>query len=299
MSAAEGIEHASGPPAESVSPEVRALAEAAARSAGETAPLERGDWIHLGSSSLVLLLGEVAVRVGRNEAAGKRILRAQRLVDSLESLPFDLPRSVASPLAESGRVAVATERIHGQPHPSGSGDPAPLRELLDAVVSIDVSRAADHLAHPRDFLGGDGWSERLRTEVVELFPVRWRAHARRRAEALIALEQSPGRTGAFRHGDLAGSNVLWRGGRVAGVLDWDLAALDDPAEDAAALLWWHDWRLLGQVVDPETAARAEIIRASFPIQSVAFAHLHSATPDALAAAIERSTGVLAREAGAS
>lgn len=282
---------------------VTEIAEAAARAAGEAAPLERGEFVHTGSSSIVLLLGSVAVRVGRNKAAGHRILRAQHLVDALPELPFSVPRSVGRPLTEQGLTAVATMRLPGAPHRAGSGDPDVLRALLEAVAGIDVNPLRELLAHPRDFLGGDGWEQRLCDEVVPLFPQRWCEDAQHRAEALIALEHAgadgdEGRP-VMRHGDLAGSNVLWEGGRVTGVLDWDLAALDDPAEDVASLAWWHGWELLPQLTDAPTARRAEVFRRSFPVQSVAFAHLHERDPARLAQSVGRSVQVLEREAAGS
>jgi aminoglycoside phosphotransferase (APT) family kinase protein len=86
-----------------------------------------------------------------------------------------------------------------------------------------------------------------------------------------ALANLPDSDRSFNHGDLAGSNVLWSHGRVAGVLDWDLAAWDDPAEDVAALASWHGWALLPLIADPGTAARAAVFRRSFPLQIIAFA----------------------------
>lgn len=64
---------------------------------------------------------------------------------------------------------------------------------------------------------------------------------------------------------------------MTGVLDWDLAAEEDPAEDLASLASWHGWQLAPQLADPCTLARAEVFRRFFPLQLIAF-HLSSARP---------------------
>lgn len=293
--------------ASEVAPAVREAAIAAARSAGERGDPSAQDWIHHGTSSLVMMLGDVAVRVGRGQEAGRRILRAQRVVDALPELPVAVPRSAGDPVRAGAVVAVPTRRLRGEPHPAGRGEPEPLCALLEAVGSIDPDLLRDDLAHPREFLGGTRWYEGAVTEVVPLFPARWRREARARLDALAALEAETaggaGHAPTLRHGDLAGSNVLWEHGAVTGVLDWDLAAIDDPAEDAASLAWWHGWELLPRLTDARTARRAEVFRRSFPIQSVVFAHLehggsgHGGT-DEIRRAVERSVSVLEREAGA-
>lgn len=130
-----------------------------------------------------------------------------------------------------GYVAFPVRRLHGDPHPAGEGDPTRLRDLLDAIHSVDVSRFRGQLAPARQFAGGASWEAVLREEVVPRLDRALRDNARSRIDALANLPESEL---SFNHGDLAGSNVLWSHGRVAGVLDWDLAAWDDPAEDVAA-----------------------------------------------------------------
>lgn len=126
-------------------------------------------------------------------------------------------------------------------------------------------------------------------EVLPRLPDDVRDEAAKRVAALADLD-SP--VVALNHGDLAGSNVLWRDGRVVGVLDWDLAAEDDPAEDVASLAGWHGWGLVGQLADPETVARAEVFRRSFPLQIIAFQIVHDRPADELERAIQRALPAL-------
>ncbi|MDC7123478.1 phosphotransferase [Cellulomonas fimi] len=250
---------------------VDTLVAAALRSAG-VRRASSGRWVESGSSALVLVRDDVVVRVARQPADSESMRRAQALVDELPPLPFAVPRSAGDAVEVDGYVAVPVRRLRGEPHPAGDGDPVQLRRLLDAVHGIDVAPLRPHLAPARHFAGGDAWETVLREEVVPRLDGAAREEAVARVDALAGL---PAADRAVNHGDLAGSNVLWAGGRVSGVLDWDLTSWDDPAEDVAALVSWHGWSLLPEVADRATAARAEVFRRSFPLQLVAFAVVHA------------------------
>lgn len=230
------------------------------------------EWIESGSSSLVVLAGRVAVRVARDRHATAGLMRAQQLVDALPDLPFGVPRSVGEAVDIEGHIAVPTVRLQGRAHPARHGDPRALRNLLEAVHQIPLTGLLPHLAPARAFCGGDRWEAVLREQVTPALPCDVRAEATLRIEALAHLN-SP--HFVVNHGDLAGSNVLWHEGEVSGVLDWDLTSEEDPAEDVAALVAWHGWHLLEQVVDPHTAFRADVFRRSFPLQLVAFTLLRN------------------------
>lgn len=95
--------------------------------AGERVP--RGGWrrVEHGSANLVVLAGRVAVRVARSADAASEALRAQRLVDALPTLPFAVPRSAGPAIddrAAGGVVAIAQERVDGEPHPSAAATPS-------------------------------------------------------------------------------------------------------------------------------------------------------------------------------
>jgi len=134
-------------------------------------------------------------------------------------------------------------------------------------------------------MGGSRWQAVLRNWVVPLLPSSICTEAVRRVDALADLPQ--GDT-CLVHGDLAGSNVLWGNGRVVGVLDWDLAALDDPAEDAAALATWHGWSLIAQMVDSDTTGRARAFADTHPLQAIAFAVLNDRAPAEIQRAVARA-----------
>lgn len=85
---------------------------------------------------------------------------------------------------------------------------------------------------------------------------------------------------------------MWHQGRVVGVLDWDLAAEDDPAEDLASLAGWHGWGLIRELADAETVARATVFRRSFPLQIIAFQIVHQRPEEEVERAIRRALPAL-------
>lgn len=105
---------------------------------------------------------------------------------------------------------------------------------------------------------------------------------RRRAEReFAALDGLPHLTAAVVHGDLGAENVLWEvvdgRPRLSGVIDWDEAALGDPAEDFAAIGAGHGEGVLSRVLalggwsDDGTAGRISAIRGTFALQQALYA----------------------------
>ncbi|EPD84882.1 hypothetical protein HMPREF1529_01488 [Microbacterium sp. oral taxon 186 str. F0373] len=258
-------------PADDVVDDVVARALGAA---GERVP--RRDWqrVEHGSANLVVLAGRVAVRVARTADAASEALRAQRLIDALPPLPFAVPRSAAPAIddrAAGGVVAIAQERVDGEPHPSGSGDAVALRRLLDALRETDLTSLRTNLAHRHTFFGGGEGLRLMTGDAVAMLAPTAREGARRVADAFVGLAPHGD---VLTHGDLAGSNVLWTDGvasTVSGLIDWDLAAADDEAKDVAALATWHGWDLVAQIVPPEVTHRARVTAATYPLQLLCFA----------------------------
>lgn len=105
--------------------------------------------VETGPSNIVVIAGEVAVRVARDRRAASELRRVQHLVDALPELPFAVPRSLGAVVEHASFAAVATRRISGDPHPPGSGDVGVLRDLLDAIRAVDVEPLRAWLA-PRE-----------------------------------------------------------------------------------------------------------------------------------------------------
>ncbi|MEY9951108.1 phosphotransferase family protein [Leifsonia sp. EB34] len=269
------------------------LVAGALRAAGEDARPERRTVIEHGSANIVVLAGSTAVRVGRDRRASVRLGRAQQLIDALPELPFALPRSVAEPVRIGGLTAIAQRRVPGEPHPSGSGDPAQLGILLESLRAVPLAEVGAHLAPPHSYMGGEAWRSLLYDQAIPRLESDVRPRAERIADALSALE--PPTEPVLTHGDLAGANVLWSDGRVAGVVDWDLASAGDPAEDAAALATWHGWQALHGVIDADIARRARVIAATYPLQLICFGIAHDRPDAEIARAVGRANRKLATE----
>ncbi|MGJ4844920.1 phosphotransferase family protein [Leifsonia sp. Le1] len=266
------------------------LATEALRAAG--APVDQRVWSRIdhGSVNLIVLSGDVAVRVTRTPDSVHDLLRTQRLVDRLPDLPFAVPRSVAAPVLLGGIAAVAQRRVPGAPHPSGGGDPGQLRTVLDAIHGVPLDPLSDDLAPARSYMGGARWFEVMTDQAIPLLAQDAQAPARRAADALAALDPvSP----VLVHGDLAGANVLWEDGRISGVLDWDLASADDPAADVAALGNWHGWEQLSEAADPQLVERAKAFAATYPLQVICFALLNARPLGEVARAVAAANARLA------
>ncbi|KTR96643.1 aminoglycoside phosphotransferase [Microbacterium testaceum] len=263
-----------------------ALVAAALRAAGEPVEPARWEWVTHGSANLVVLAGGAAVRVGRTPSAAAESLRAQALVDALPDLPFAVPRALADPVRDGVMVAIAQRRLDGIPHPSGYGEAEVLRGVLDALAAVPVRAQEAHLAPAHAFMGGEAWHPIMVEQAVPLLAPDVRDRARRAADDLAALE--PVAEGLV-HGDLAGSNLLWSGGVVSGVIDWDLASAGDPAVDVAALAAWHGWDVIERVRPPEVVRRARIIAATHPLQVVCFSLVHGRPEAEVARAASRAS----------
>ncbi|WP_402465373.1 phosphotransferase family protein [Isoptericola aurantiacus] len=257
-------------------------------------PPHEPEWVEHGSNTLVALTDRVAVRIARQRQAGGEVLRSQRLVDALPDLPFDVPRSLAAPVEIDGHVAVATRRLLGSPQPTTRPDAGALREVLDAVHGVDAPALEPHLAPRRAFCGGEDWEATLRDRVVPLLAADLHDEALRRIDALAAVEQAP-RT--VNHGDLGSSNVLWHGDRVGALLDWDLTALEDPAEDVAtAATSFGLWPSVEHLATIAIARRARAFAGTFPLQIVAFSVRNRRPTDELRRTLARAHRALQKPA---
>ncbi|MCY1718640.1 aminoglycoside phosphotransferase family protein [Microbacterium sp. SL62] len=270
---------------------VDAAVTAALQGSGVRVPPSHWELVNHGSSNLVVLAGSVAVRVSRSPHAAAVALRAQKVIDSLPELPFAVPRSLAEPIAESGIVAIAQHRIPGAAHRPGEGDPRSIAELLEALQAVTVAPLKQHLAQSHAFMGGAGWHSIMVEEAIPRLDPAVRRAARDAADSLAALQ---GHATSLIHGDLAGENVLWENGRVVGVLDWDLASADDPAEDVAALAVWHGWDALEKACTADIVARARIIAATFPLQLICFALVNDRPAQEVQRAVEKANARMTR-----
>jgi aminoglycoside phosphotransferase (APT) family kinase protein len=218
---------------------------------GSTRLAEHGNMHHI-----VLFPGVAAVRISKRPSAAAELPRRMEILRAVAAagLPFDVPEPLTAVARFGDRAAVAVSWIGGESLPEGIGDPAAFGLLLETLRDVEISPQLKAVLHtPRRYADGLGWAEIL-NEIVPRLPTRWRDTVRRRLDTLLALEEVPPR---LVHGDLGGGNVHFgQNGELAGVLDWDMAILSDPAIDAALVASWHGWHVLRAATDENTHRRA-------------------------------------------
>lgn len=262
------------------------VSRAVNQAGGRISSTDEIEWVEHGSSALIALHGDVAVRIARQPELGAELVRVAELLALLPELPFAVPHPLADPVELDGYLAVPTRRIHGTNQPPERLDPGLLIELMDAIHSVPLEPLAPKLATPRAFMGGDDWLSVLTHRVLPLIDPTLQVQAQRRITALAALPDQPR---ALNHGDLGRMNILWANNRIAGVIDWDLAAEEDPAEDVAAVGSSFDcWTALAGRLDEGVVARAEVFRQSFGLQIVAFAVINNRSSGEVARSVARA-----------
>ncbi|MEQ7128298.1 aminoglycoside phosphotransferase family protein [Actinopolymorpha sp. B11F2] len=214
--------------------------------------------VYTGFSSHVLTTGSgFVVRVARTpeaEVGHRRETRLLPVVASVVSVAVPVPVWRLEPGPRSRFGAMAYRRIEGAALPRDGDHSRELvvqlaefllrlhrtREdsLTSAVASLagwkhgaiaTASRAVDHLA-------GELPAAMHRRLVA------WR-------EAFVRhLDGMPDERAGLAHGDFWHDNVMTRGDQLAGVLDWEAAALADPAVDLAPV-WDIDENLGARLLD--------------------------------------------------
>jgi len=217
---------------------------------------------------VVLADGVAVVKVAR----GGAIQHLQRRADLLTELgrlglPFATPMPLGPVVRDAGRAAVALSWVPGGPPPCPPG-PAALSGLLEALSSVDTVGLAGRLDAPHAYAGRGRWEHLMLNVVPDLMPGDLRDEAVRRVQQALAMPTvEPGMV----HGDLAGTNLLWRSdGTLSGVLDWDLAQAFDPAVDVGCLSWFG-WDTVQAVVDAKQLHRAKVWADTFALEQVAAA----------------------------
>lgn len=250
--------------------------------------------VEIGSAHIVVLLDRTAaVRVGRDPGMAVKMRKRQELVDGIPaSIGFQVPRSLGPVVELEEFSAVATELMQGAPCPAGEGEPSELQNLLAQVSSIPTEPIAGLLAEPLAFCGGPQWYRIQREEVL---PRLHQDVQKQAADAILALMNLEPIKEVLAHGDLGGHNVFWEGGRISGVLDWDLSSRSDGSTDLACVGVWNGWEKLPLIADPSEVRRASVRRNTFRLQQLAFAILHNRPAAEIDRAVSRANAWFAKQ----
>lgn len=131
-------------------------------------------------------------------------------LEALAGTNVPAPRSVALDAAGDETVVAAhlMTWLPGRPHPSPSGEQlGAMARLLAEIHDVRPDRPF------REFQSW-AWDAKLVVPAWTRHPAAWR-----RAFAVLA-EPAPAYEPTFLHRDHSHRNLLWEGGRVAGVVDW-------------------------------------------------------------------------------
>jgi aminoglycoside phosphotransferase (APT) family kinase protein len=212
--------------------------------------------------------GVAVVKIARGGAVEHLGRRAGLLTElGRLGLPFAVPVPLGPVVSDGDVSAVALSWVPGGAPPDRPA-PGVLSDLLEALRSVDTAHLADWLDEPHAYAGRGRWAHLMLDVVPDLLPDELREEATRRVQRALAL---PPVDPALVHGDLAGSNLLWRSdGTVSGVLDWDLAQAFDPAVDVACLSWFG-WDTVEAVADDDQLQRARVWADTFALEQVAAA----------------------------
>lgn len=139
-----------------------------------------------------------------------------------------LPRDRDHADALVGELSDLLVRLHQTREEQLAATVVPLTDWKRGTIAT-VSRGVDHLAHELP-------------PTVHAWLVAWREEFVRHVEGIRAAEA------VVVHGDFWHDNILVRQDRLAGVLDWEAAALADPAVDIAPV-WDIDEDLGARLLD--------------------------------------------------
>ena len=180
--------------------------------------------------------GEFVLRIMHSDPEARREVAIQRTVSAL-GFPAPKVRLHGDSTAALGRPFMIMDRVVGRNLLRASGPrafsriPLVLAELMVRLHSLDSEPVVECLAEADVLPSGSGSAAILRG-LEATVPGLERADLQWSLAWLLEREQSPSML-AVCHCDLHALNVLVNDGRVTGVVDWELATIDDPVLDVA------------------------------------------------------------------
>ncbi|WP_069165410.1 phosphotransferase family protein [Nocardia altamirensis] len=245
--------------------------------------------VHEGQFHFVVLGSARVVRLARTEAAAARLPACAGVLRALADIALGV--AVPEPLAVAGPDEqvpyLVLTRIPGAPLDYAVTQQRTIAEAVARqchalLVRLSVAGRNDALRELLPSTTACRWREFADGVRAELYPLMDTAGRERAERELSALDSLPHLTRTIVHGDLGGANLLWDNitGRpeLRGVVDWDDAALGDPAEDYAALGAGYGTPVLRALLelahpaDGDLAARIAVIQGTFALQQALAAH---------------------------
>jgi Phosphotransferase enzyme family len=192
---------------------------------------------------------------------GGRLNRVVRVGDTV--------RRPGGPWTPTVQALLRHVREHGfdhAPEPLGWDDQG--REVLSYLPGITVGPGPDWPEWV--------WDEGLLADVGRVTAAYHRASVEFRPEGIVAWESGPAGLGPEQivcHHDLAPYNLVFEGGQVCGIIDWDLAGPGTVRSELAFVAWqwvpFHDpfvTRYFGWRTEPDRRRRLRILLDAYGLQ---------------------------------
>ena len=186
-------------------------------------------------------------RAGASDGAMREFRLLQLLAES--GYPAPVPVFVDSTRTFFPAPVVAARYIDGAPDLTLSLVPDGVQQMADALArlhTIDLAR------HRLDFLPAVRETLHRRLFAAPAEPDASPDERRVREATNRAWPAVPARASVILHGDFWPGNLLWHDSRLAGVIDWEDAAIGDPLFDLAAARLELHWARDGDAVDALT-----------------------------------------------
>ena len=231
---------------------------------------------------------DVVVRVYRNwdgeQDAGTAVRRQHAVLGAVAAVTAAAPRPILADAAGDliGEPLIVMSWLPGAPQaPTGQDDDAWAEQLAVAMAEVHATPLS---GLPSDFPRHGMAAERLARFLARGADVRdplWDRIASVLTPRAANVRANPP---TLIHGDFWFGNTIWENGRLTGIIDWDGAAIADPARDVAGAR--NDLALLsGARAADVFLARYE--RQRGPLADLAFWDLLTSLPPALARALGR------------
>jgi len=196
-------------------------------------------------NAIYRLGGELAVRLPRRLEAVALLEKEAAWLARFGPLPLEVPRPrcLIPPGEGFAHPALVLDWVPGAPAPLDRiADPVAAAETLAAFLAALQAQpvAGAPKAGPGNHMRGAPL-ERLEEKTLAAIAVLADEIDAPAARALWQeARQAPLHRGppVWLHGDLKAGNLLARGGRLCGAIDWGLAAVGDPAADYASAWAW-------------------------------------------------------------
>jgi aminoglycoside phosphotransferase (APT) family kinase protein len=233
----------------------------------------RATWEIGAFHDVLVLAGHVVARITRSSFAAEAMEQRVEVLERLEGRigQFAVPTVLSGVRRWAPECAgVLCGYVRGSSTERPEDPVAELKRVVDTIHDADGSMFAD--TEVRSWCGGPDFARLVSDHVIPLLDDDVGTAAADVVDHLLEAEASA--PSCVVHGDLNSFNLLWEAEEAFGVIDWDFAAVSDPALDIAGILSTLGRDVAAGLTDADTMRRAAKHRATFPLQIACAGLLH-------------------------